>query len=92
MYAIRSYYADAGIPIVMVTGNHDHPVSYGKASAIDIFGYVSGDVHVFRKPEKALIHTRSGPLQLLAMPWPIRSMLLSKEEYRKKTPQRNNFV
>ena len=78
--------ADAGLPIVMVTGNHDHPVSFGKASAIDIFGYVSGDVHVFRKPDKAVIETKSGSLQLLAMPWPIRSMLLSKGEYRKKSP------
>lgn len=78
--------ADAGLPIVMITGNHDHPVSYGKASAIDIFGYVNGEVHVFRKPDKAIIETKSGPLQLLAMPWPIRSMLLSKGEYRKKSP------
>ncbi len=78
--------SDAGIPIVMITGNHDHPVSFGKASALDIFGYISGDVRLFRKPEKALIETRSGPLQLLAMPWPIRSMLLSKDEHRKKSP------
>ena len=78
--------ADAGIPIVMITGNHDHPVSFGKASAIDIFGYVSGDVHVFRTPTKAVVETKSGPLQLLAMPWPIRSMLLSKGEHRKKNP------
>ncbi len=78
--------AEAGIPIVMITGNHDHPVSFGKASAIDIFGYVSGEVHIFRKPDTAIIQTRSGPLQLLTMPWPIRSMLLSKGEYRKKSP------
>lgn len=78
--------AEAGIPIVMVTGNHDHPVSFGKASAIDIFSYISGEVHVFRRPDTALIQTKSGPLQLLAMPWPIRSLLLSKGEYRKKSP------
>lgn len=78
--------ADAGIPIVMITGNHDHPVSFGKASAIDIFSYVSGEVHLFRKPATARIETKSGPLQLLAMPWPIRSMLLSKGEYRKLSP------
>ena len=76
----------AGIPIVMITGNHDHPVSFGKASAIDIFGYIEGDVHVFRRPELKTIKTKSGPLQLLAMPWPIRSMVLAKEEHRKKTP------
>ncbi len=78
--------SDAGIPIVMITGNHDHPVSFGKASAIDIFGFVSGNVRLFRKPEKALVETRSGPLQLLAMPWPIRSTLLSKDDHRKKSP------
>ncbi len=78
--------ADAGIPIVMIVGNHDHPVSFGKASALDIFGFIQGDVHLFRRPEKAVIETKSGPLQLLAMPWPIRSMLLSKDEHRKKAP------
>ncbi|HET6567757.1 MAG TPA: exonuclease SbcCD subunit D [Rhodothermales bacterium] len=78
--------ADRGIPIVMIVGNHDHPVSFGKASAIDIFRYIDGDVHVFRKPDVAVIETKSGPLQLIALPWPIRSMLLSKEEHRKKTP------
>ena len=78
--------AERGIPIVMITGNHDHPVSYGKASAIDIFGYVAGEVHVFRRPDVRVIQTKRGPLQLLAMPWPIRSMVLSKEEHRKKSP------
>lgn len=78
--------AKAGIPIVMLVGNHDHPVSFGKASALDIFSYVTGDVHLFRKPDVAVIPTKSGPLQLIALPWPIRSMLLSKDEHRKKSP------
>ena len=86
--------ADAGIPIVMIVGNHDHPVSFGKASSVDIFGYLSGDVQIFRRPtfcaahtEHGPIQTKSGPLQLIALPWPIRSLLLSKEEHRKKTPE-----
>ncbi len=79
--------ADAGIPIVMVVGNHDHPVSFGKASSVDIFGYLTGNVHIYRKPTVDRIETKTGPLQLIALPWPIRSMLLSKEEHRKKTPE-----
>lgn len=75
-----------GIPIVMLVGNHDHPVSFGKASAIDIFGYVTGDVRIYRRPDVDVIPTKSGPLQLIALPWPIRSMLLSKDEHRKKSP------
>lgn len=78
--------AQHGIPIVMLVGNHDHPVSFGKASAIDIFGYVAGDVHIYRRPDVDTIQTKSGPLQLVALPWPIRSMLLSKDEHRKKSP------
>ena len=86
--------AEAGIPIVMIVGNHDHPVSFGKASSVDIFGYLSGDVRIFRRPTfcapgqpDPAIETKSGPLQLVALPWPIRSLLLSKEEHRKKTPE-----
>ncbi|WP_457652802.1 metallophosphoesterase family protein [Rhodocaloribacter sp.] len=78
--------ADRGIPIVMITGNHDHPVSFGKASALDIFSFVRGDVHVFRRPDWQAIPTKSGPVQILALPWPIRSVLLSREEHRKKSP------
>jgi DNA repair protein SbcD/Mre11 len=79
--------ADAGIPIAMVIGNHDHPVTFGKASAVDIFGLLAGNVRVFRKPDMAVMETKAGPLQLIALPWPIRSLVLSKDEHRGKTPE-----
>ena len=79
--------SEAGIPIVMIVGNHDHPVSFGKASSIDIFHFVSGDVHLFRRPDRTVIDTKSGPLQLVALPWPIRSKILSREKHRKKSPE-----
>lgn len=78
--------ADHGIPIVMIVGNHDHPVSFGKASALDIYPYLSGDIHLFNKPDSKVIETKSGPLQFIALPWPIRSLLLTKEEHRAKSP------
>lgn len=85
--------AQAGIPIVMVVGNHDHPVSFGKASSVDIFPYLEGAVHVFAQPtlcapgsDYGPIATPAGPLQLVALPWPIRSRILSKDEHRKKSP------
>jgi exonuclease SbcD len=78
--------ADAGIPIVLVIGNHDHPVSHGKASSLDIFPFLDGDIHLFTRPSLKTISTKSGPLQLLALPWPIRSLILTKEEHRSKTP------
>src|SRR5690606_3730493 len=77
--------ARAGIPIVMIVGNHDHPVSFGKASSVDIFGYLEGRVHVYATPAVDRVETKAGPLQPVALPWPIRSKILSKEEHRKKT-------
>ena len=79
--------ADRKIPILMVTGNHDHPVSFGKASSIDIFDHLSGDVRIYRRSTAETIDTNSGPLQLLAMPWPVRSVLLFGKDYRKKSPE-----
>lgn len=78
--------ADADIPIVLVVGNHDHPVSFGKASSLDIFPFLDGEIHLFNRPSLQTIPTKSGPLQVLALPWPVRSLILTKEEHRKKTP------
>lgn len=80
--------ADADIPIILVVGNHAHPVTFGRASSLDIFEYLDGDVHFFRKPEPAVrvIETKSGPLQFIPLPWPIRSQILTKDEYRKMKP------
>lgn len=81
--------ADAGVPIVLIIGNHDHPVTYGRASSLDIFEYVDGDVQCYRKPPAAVqvIETKSGPLQLIPLPWPIRSQILTKDEYRSMEPE-----
>ena len=90
--------AEAGIPVVMIVGNHDHPVTFGKASSVDIFGVLGGDlsgghVQVFAQPtfcapgqEHGPIETLAGPLQLVALPWPIRSKILTRDEHRAKTP------
>jgi exonuclease SbcD len=78
--------ADAGIPLVLLVGNHDHPVTFGRASSLDIFQHLAGTVHYFAQPQTATIETTSGPLQLVAMPWPVRSRVLAREEYRAMKP------
>lgn len=81
--------AEADIPMVFIIGNHDHPVTYGRASSLDIFEYVAGTVHCYRRPASTVevIETKNGPLQLIPLPWPIRSQILTKEEYRSMTPE-----
>ena len=49
----------AGIPIVMVIGNHDHPVSFGKAHSLDLFNQLPLDgFHVISKPTTLVLKTK----------------------------------
>ena len=75
--------SDAGIPFVAVTGNHDSPVAFGKASSIDIFGTLRTDgVHIVSEPDLITVATRSGPVQIGCLPWLQGSRLLSKAPYQ----------
>ena len=71
----------AGIPVFLLVGNHDLPHAVGRATAIEIFHtlqvpnlYVGDQIQTYTVP------TRGGPLQIVALPWPRRSRLLSREE------------
>lgn len=79
---------DAGIPVVMVTGNHDLPNAKSRANSIEIFRTVGVDnVYVLNKPEVLRLETPVGPVQVAAMPYLIRSTVLSREECRNKSIQ-----
>ena len=70
------------IPVVMVTGNHDSPVAYGKASSVDIFGTLGiKGVHIASENRIINIATKSGPIQIACLPWLHRSRLLAKGPY-----------
>lgn len=74
---------EVGIPVVMVVGNHDNPVAFGRASSVDIFDTLRIErVHVVEKPQILRLETKSGPIQIAGLPWPTRSLLMTKEEYR----------
>ena len=66
----------AKIPVIIVVGNHDNPLSFGKANALDIFAHLPIDgFYVFAKPEKLTLQTKSGPVQIVGIPWPNRHHL-----------------
>lgn len=68
----------AGIPFVLVVGNHDTPNAEGKANTLDIYSALEIDnVWVSRHPELLNIPTKSGNLQVITLPW------LHKEDYKK---------
>ncbi len=75
---------DARIPVVMVTGNHDIPASFGKVSALNIFRTLGNKQYFFvaEKPELYRIETKRGVFQAACFPWPTRHVLLTKDEYK----------
>ena len=64
----------AKIPIVIIVGNHDNPLSFGKAHALELFGQLPLEgFHVISKPSSFTLATKSGPVQIVAIPWPSRT-------------------
>jgi exonuclease SbcD len=73
--------ATAGIPIILLTGNHDLPNAIGRATATEIFDTLSiKNVYVANKPEIYKISTRGGDIQVVAIPWLRRSALLASDD------------
>lgn len=69
--------AKAGIPVIMVVGNHDTPSAEGRANTLDIYSALEIDnVWVSRHPEFLNIPTKSGNLQVITAPW------LHKSEFK----------
>src|SRR3989344_5861943 len=69
--------AKAGIPVVLVIGNHDTPNADGKANTLDIYSALEIDnVWVSRQPEYLQIPTKNGILQIITLPW------LHKNDYK----------
>jgi len=80
--------SEAGIPVVLINGNHDNPVSFGKATSLDIFGTLQvPKARIVTEPELLNIKTKAGPVQIFGLPWPTKSLFLSKEEYKDFTDE-----
>jgi exonuclease SbcD len=73
--------AQGNVPVFLLTGNHDLPNAFGRATATEIFDTLAiNRVYVASRPDIYHIPTESGPLQIVSLPWLRRSALLSKEE------------
>jgi DNA repair protein SbcD/Mre11 len=73
----------AGLPVLILTGNHDVSPAAGRAHAVEIFDTLALDgVIIADRPRVYLLETRAGPLQVIALPWVTRHNLLTKEELR----------
>jgi exonuclease SbcD len=78
--------SQAGVPTVLVAGNHDMPSAVGRAHTMEIYGTLEVEnIHVARAPDVLDIETRCGPVQVGVLPWIVRSSLLSLDEYKNRS-------
>lgn len=76
----------AGIPIVIIIGNHDHPLSFGKAHALDMLGEIPLEgFHVFSKPGSIVLQTKNGPITIVGIPWPTRNTIAIADKHLDKS-------
>ena len=75
--------SQSGIPTFLLVGNHDLPAASSRATAVDIFPTLEvANIYVGNNLETYNVATPAGPLQVLAVPWPRRSAILSREDTR----------
>jgi len=77
--------SDAGVPTVLLMGNHDMSTADRAASSIDIFHTLDvPNVFVANRDKLIRLTCRRGqPLQIAAVPYPHRNRLLADDRYRK---------
>ncbi len=76
--------SEAQISTVLLVGNHDVPVMQQRASSVEIF-YTLAVPHVFvvSRPQVLTFETARGPVQIAAIPYPVRQRLLTREQFRR---------
>ncbi len=80
--------SEAAIPTVLLEGNHDVPVMAQRASSIAIFETLAvPHVTVVRRPTLLRLQTRHGLLQVAAIPYPVHQRLLTREQFRRLSPE-----
>jgi DNA repair protein SbcD/Mre11 len=78
----------AGIPIIIIVGNHDNPLSFGKATTLDIFGELPiQGFHVISKPTSLVLETKNGPIQIVGIPWPSRTNIAMSPTHAYKSAE-----
>ncbi|HEY4691165.1 MAG TPA: exonuclease SbcCD subunit D [Anaerolineae bacterium] len=75
--------ADAGVPLVMLVGNHDLPAMEKKASSIDIFRTLAvPNVIVGWEEAVHRVETKRGIVQIATAPYPMRQRLMARDEFK----------
>jgi exonuclease SbcD len=73
--------SSAGIPVFLLVGNHDLPHAVGRATALEIFKTLQvPNLYVGDQLQTYQVKAAKGLIQVVALPWPRRSRLLTRED------------
>lgn len=76
----------ANIAVIIVVGNHDNPLSFGKANSLDVFSELPVDgFHVIAKPTTLNLKTKNGAINIVGIPWPTRNTIALGATHSLKT-------
>lgn len=71
----------AGIPVFILTGNHDAPAASTRAHSVEIFETLEiPGVTIASSLSTHTINTHNGAIQIVAVPWLNRQSLLTRDE------------
>lgn len=85
--------SSAGIPTVMITGNHDVSKAVGHAHTMELFETLEVPyIYVASTPNVFAIETRHGPIQVGVLPWVSKSGLLTRSQYKNKPQDEINKI
>lgn len=84
----------AQIPVIIIVGNHDNPVSYGKVHSLDLFKDLPlSGFYVIAQPQTIYLETQHGPVNIVGIPWPTRnSLALSNKHIFSTTGQMTAYI
>lgn len=72
----------ANIPVILIIGNHDNPLSFGKAHSLDVFSNLPLDgFYLIAKPTILHLTTKNGPVQIVGIPWPTKNTVATSENH-----------
>ncbi|MBM4432607.1 MAG: exonuclease SbcCD subunit D [Chloroflexi bacterium] len=83
--------ATKGVAVFLLTGNHDLPNTFGRATSTEIFDTLAvKNIYVSNRPDIYRIKTKGGIIQIVSLPWLRRSALLAREETKNLTFEQIN--